>query len=82
MKYTFEIRWPEPFDRGWRRYPNSIFDTAEEASEMLSAFLVVGANNHLSLEGRIVLLGPLSHLSHNIRVLHSNLVDASNILLN
>lgn len=83
MKFTFELRWPHPFDRGWRRYPNSVFDTAEEASDMLSAYLTVGARNNLSLEGRIVPLtfGSFSRLSHEVQQFQNSLWDHSRKIL-
>lgn len=54
-KYTFEIKWPEPFKQEWLR-SGRVFTTTNEAGGELGAYLAVSADNGTIMSGRLVVL--------------------------
>lgn len=54
-RYTFEVEWPAPFDRGFTRTSRT-FDSLDEASRELGIFLKFAFQNDVTLSGRLLAL--------------------------
>jgi len=55
IKFTFDTKWPVPFDQEWKR-SSKRFDTIEQAAKAMSDWMIVSYENGTHMSCRLVSL--------------------------